>query len=152
MFERQKALLKTSSDFLSTIEISSTSASTSTSTTTTTARALNDTLGLNNGTLVGASNVSGSGALALFLHLYSSAHARLCWYTWLIFGSFFVMLFLSLLVQFLFTGKNYDHRDSWHKREYSFLFSQLDYNENIRFKQKFEIFFSIKLKLVSNKL
>ena len=59
-----------------------------------------------------------TGAFALFLRLYSSAHAKLCWYTWLVFGAFFVLLLLSLIVQFWGTGRNYDHRDSWQKREY----------------------------------
>jgi hypothetical protein len=57
----------------------------------------------------------GNSALALFMRIYSSAHEKLCWYTWLVFGSFFLFLIISLLVQFLITGRSYDHRDSWHK-------------------------------------
>lgn len=128
VFERQKALLKSSSDFLTTIfalntTLSSSTTSTTTKTTTTITSTdilvsnLNNSLNNNNNTStsIPTSLNGGSSALALFLHLYSSAHARLCWYTWLVFGSYFIMLFASLLVQFLLTGKNYDHRESWHK-------------------------------------
>lgn len=118
VFERQKALLKSSSDFMTTpFNSNTTVVSTMITTTPFTSKLLTKSNftsingSFNNGTS------GGSGALALFLHLYSSAHARLCWYTWLIFGSYFIMLFVSLLVQFLLTGKNYDHRDSWHKRK-----------------------------------
>ena len=122
MYERQKALLKSSSDFLTTttktsILIDSTS-STSTTTTTKSTSSLSrssNSYNLNNSTST-SGTVNGSSALALFLHLYSSAHARLCWYTWMIFGSYFLLLIISLLVQFLITGRHYDHRDSWQKR------------------------------------
>lgn len=73
-------------------------------------------------TLSNSSNIQENSALALFLHLYSSAHARLCWYTWLIFGIYFLLLILSILVQYLITGKNYDHRDSWQKCIYFILY------------------------------
>ncbi|CAF0725915.1 unnamed protein product [Brachionus calyciflorus] len=100
MFERQKALLKPGQEFL---KLSNRQLSTSTMTST--------TVKTNNTDLT----VNTNGALGLVLKLYSSAHARLCWYTWLIFGSFFLMLIVSLLVQFLITAKNFDHRDSWQK-------------------------------------
>ena len=119
VFERQKALLKSSSDFMTTPFNSNTTVSTTITTTTTSFAS--KVLTKSNFTSINGSFNNGTsganGALALFLHLYSSAHARLCWYTWLIFGSYFIMLFVSLLVQFLLTGKNYDHRDSWHKRK-----------------------------------
>lgn len=130
MFERQRALLKTDQDFKFLNSL--------TTTTTTTTRRLyykkklmgdagnhGLTPKFNSTLLAGAgghgnatNNGATSTALGLILHLYSSAHARLCWYTWLIFGSFFVFLIVSLLVQFLITGKNYDHRESsWHRRK-----------------------------------
>ena len=123
MFERQKALLKSSNDFLTTTTIASKSLTSSTASTTTTTKLASLLIKqfasvANNGSDV---NNPSNSALALFLHLYSSAHARLCWYTWLIFGSYFVLLFLSLLTQFLLTGRNYDHRDSWHKCKYKSL-------------------------------
>jgi len=123
VFERQKALLKSSNDFTTTTTTTSTAnvSSASRIVVLTTSKSSNlSSINRNSQSFNGTSlngNGSGSGALALFLHLYSSAHARLCWYTWLIFGSYFVMLLISLLVQFLLTGKNYDHRDSWHKCE-----------------------------------
>lgn len=112
MYERQKILLRSSSDFTtSTTTADSTAKSFVTST-----KAATTLFETNkNSTSINGSSSSSSSALALFLHLYSSAHARLCWYTWLIFGSYFVLLFISLLIQFLLTGRNYDHRDSWHK-------------------------------------
>ena len=116
IYERQNALLKPSSLLLSTLKSITASASSTTtsssllrSTTSLTTKSLNITKNLN--------GISSSKALALFLHLYSSAHAKLCWYTWLIFSSFFIILIVSLCVQFLITGKNYDHRDSWQKRK-----------------------------------
>jgi hypothetical protein len=120
MYERQKALLKSSSDFLTTTKTSilidsATSTSTATSTKSTSLSRSTNSYNSNNSTSTSGSTVNGSSALALFLHLYSSAHARLCWYTWLIFGSYFLLLIISLLVQFLITGRHYDHRDSWQK-------------------------------------
>ncbi len=125
VFERQKALLKSSNDFTTTTTTTSTAnvSSASRIVVLTTSKSSNlssinrNSQSFNGTSLNGNGSGGGSGALALFLHLYSSAHARLCWYTWLIFGSYFVMLLISLLVQFLLTGKNYDHRDSWHKCE-----------------------------------
>ena len=122
VFERQKALLKSSSDFLTTSTVAtaySSSVSTSTSRRLITTGLLGNASNVLvlNGTVSSGSS-GGNSALALFLHLYSSAHARLCWYTWLIFGSYFLLLVVSLLIQFCLTGKNYDHRDSWHKCEY----------------------------------
>lgn len=130
VFERQKALLKSSSDFMSTTTASTLSTSSilpsrTMTTTTSTSRFLASSSVLSNFNATGSSNSTltssgtsgstGNSALALFLHLYSSAHARLCWYTWLIFGTYFLLLIVSLLIQFLLTGRNYDHRDSWHK-------------------------------------
>lgn len=119
IYERHNALLKPSNANL----LLSTLKTVTTTTTTTTSSVLlksNDNL-LSNSTLISNSATSntGSKALALFLRLYSSAQLKLCWYTWLIFSSFFVLLLFSLLVQFLITGKHYDHRDSWQKRKSS---------------------------------
>lgn len=150
MYDRQKALLKSSNDFIATTTSSTTTRLTTTTTTTITAATSSTTTQLYTSSLINSllttmssvttSSSSGTlftnrkvianstsntatsnqanSALALFLHLYSSAHARLCWYTWLIFGSYFILLFISLLIQFLLTGRNYDHRDSWQKRKY----------------------------------
>lgn len=127
IFERQKALLRASGDYspVSTTTATKfvTSKALTTTTTTTVTSSSNLTSIKSNSTVIssmpgltdGATN--SNGALALFLHLYSSAHARLCWYTWLIFGIYFVLLLSGILVQYLITGKNYDHRDSWQKRE-----------------------------------
>jgi hypothetical protein len=120
-FERQKALLKSisSEDFLTSTTTRKTSKSylSASSTTKTVVRKLFDTNHLHKGN--NASDTSslgtGNGALSLVLQLYSSAHARLCWYTWTIFGSFFIFLIITMLVQFLLTGKNYDHRNTWHR-------------------------------------
>lgn len=112
MYERQKALLKSSEDFLKSTQ-SSTIRTTSSSTTIKATRLFSSNVTSNTDVI----NEINSGALGLVLKLYSSAHARLCWYTWLIFGSYFIMLIVSLLIQFLLTGKNYDHRDSWQKRK-----------------------------------
>jgi len=129
-FERQKALLKSisSEDFLTSTTTRKTSKSylSATSTTKTIVRKLFDTNHFDKGNNASDTNsiATGNGALSLVLQLYSSAHARLCWYTWAIFGSFFIFLIISLFVQFLLTGKNYDHRNTWHKRK-TILFSQL---------------------------
>lgn len=76
----------------------------------------------------GTSGNETSAALALFLRLYSSANAKLCWYTWCVFGSFFVILFFSLIIQFLCTGRRHDHRESWQKREYLYKIRTMTYN------------------------
>lgn len=104
IYERQKALLQQAKGSLVS---TSTAASLRTTASTTVLPYLENVN--QNGT---------SSALSLFLRLYSSANAKLCWYTWCVFGSFFVMLIVSLLIQFLCTGRNYDHRDSWQKRMY----------------------------------
>lgn len=111
IYERHNALLKPSNTnvLLATLKTVSTS-----STTTNSVLKLTDLNSSNNSTLTS----NGSKALALFLRLYSSAQLKLCWYTWLIFSSFFLLLLFSLLIQFLITGKNYDHRDSWQKRKF----------------------------------
>lgn len=156
IFERQKALLKPS--------LSSSSDKTTTSTTTrllalttktTSSFSLANATSINN-RAANSSEPATNSALALFLHLYSSAHARLCWYTWLIFGIYFVFLISSILVQYCITGKNYDHRDSWQKCECGF-FSLLLFTHMIikifRFKISLKAFlnncllFKLKLKL-----
>ncbi len=106
IYERQKALLQTSNRNLP-----------ATVTTVATKKLSTNTPILESTFQRGNSTINNS-ALALLQRLYSSANAKLCWYTWIVFGSFFVILFLSLLIQFLCTGRNYDHRDSWQKREY----------------------------------
>lgn len=95
--------------------MSSSSISSSPTSTTISSTITNSTNGIINQDII-SSESSKNGALALFLKLYTSAHARLCWYTWLIFGSFFVLFITSLLIQCLVTAKNYDHRDTWQKR------------------------------------
>ncbi len=120
IYERQNALLKPSSLLLTTLKTVTQTQSTQSTTTSLSSvlrLSLNNTSNTNAHDLASSSS-SSSKALALFLRLYSSAHAKLCWYTWLIFSSFFILLIISLLIQFLITGKNYDHRDSWHKRKY----------------------------------
>lgn len=107
IFERQKALLKPTNQLNQF----------STRQTTTTTSITNKT-----------SIIENNSALALFLHLYSSAHARLCWYTWLIFGVYFLLLILSILMQYLVTAKNYDHRESWQKCKYTYFNSRLRYH------------------------
>lgn len=120
-FERQKALLKSisSEDFLTSTSTRKTSKSylSTESTTKTVVRKLFDTNHFDKSNNATDSNsiATGNAALSLVLQLYSSAHARLCWYTWTIFGSYFIFLIISLFVQFLLTGKNYDHRNTWHK-------------------------------------
>jgi hypothetical protein len=120
MFERQRALLKSKDDFRFFNTFTTTTATTTSTSMTIRSRfttiSSNGTSGINN-----EGSSPSQTALGLFLHLYSSAHARLCWYTWAIFGSYFVFLFISLLIQFSCTGKNYDHRDSWHRRKLNFL-------------------------------
>lgn len=111
IYERQKALLhKSSKNEVSTIASVLTRSYTKKSITTTPSL-LQENIS-NNGT------ISSSGALALFLRLYSSANAKLCWYTWCVFGCFFIILFFSLMIQFCCTGRRHDHRESWQKREY----------------------------------
>ncbi len=107
IYERQKALLQTSNNgnILSTTTISS-------------IKKLATNTPILESTLQQGNSTINNSALALLQRLYSSANARLCWYTWVVFGSFFVILFFSLLIQFLCTGRNYDHRESWQKREY----------------------------------
>jgi hypothetical protein len=39
----------------------------------------------------------------------------LCWYSWIIFSGFFLLFIVGVLMQALVTGRNYDHRDSWHQ-------------------------------------
>lgn len=112
IYERQKALLHKSSgnNEVSTIAtILTRNIVTRKSMTTEPNLLLNENALLNNGTM------SSNGALALFLRLYSSANAKLCWYTWCVFGSFFVILFFSLIIQFCCTGRRHDHRESWQK-------------------------------------
>ena len=121
IYERQNALLKPSSLLLNTLKTVATTPSTTTGTTSSLLRSLVTTSSFTDMSSTNNTNINGmssSKALALFLRLYSSAHAKLCWYTWLIFSSFFILLFVSLLIQFLITGKNYDHRDSWQKRKF----------------------------------
>lgn len=101
MFERQKALLKPGQEYLKMASRALTT--TKMARTTSKQNSTNSDLG------------ETSGALGLVLRLYSSAHDRLCWYTWTIFGSFFIMLIISLLIQYLITARTYDHRQSWHK-------------------------------------
>lgn len=103
IYERQKTLFQktTGEEFITTSPRSIINSSTQRMTT-----PILENIHHNNGT---------SGALALFLRLYSSANAKLCWYTWTVFGSFFVILFFSLLIQFLCTGRHHDHRESWQK-------------------------------------
>jgi hypothetical protein len=122
MFERQRALLKSDADFRL-IEQSDSTSSTTFSTPKSTKSQLinkyfNGIVNMTGSTGGPDGSNNGGSALGLFLHLYSSAHERLCWYTWLVFGSYFVFLFISLFVQFLITGKNYDHRDSWQRCKY----------------------------------
>lgn len=118
IFERQRALLKGSDDLGGSNGVSKVTQRVLTVATTKFLNNNNNStssinkLGSSNSTSVDGNSNS---ALALFLHLYSSAHARLCWYTWLIFGIYFILLVSSILVQYLITGKNYDHRDSWQK-------------------------------------
>ncbi|RNA27755.1 DNA excision repair haywire [Brachionus plicatilis] len=102
MFERQKALLKPGQEYL---KMANRALATTKMPATTTTK-LNST---------SSDFAQTSGALGLVLKLYSSAHDRLCWYTWTIFGSFFIMLLFSLLIQLLITARSYDHRESWHK-------------------------------------
>jgi hypothetical protein len=127
IFERQRALLKSGGDSriaprMSTLIGNVLSTTVSTVSTNSKIRHLNATKV--NATISGdptmtttTTTSNSNSALALFLHLYSSAHARLCWYTWLIFGIYFILLISSILVQYLITGKNYDHRDTWQKRK-----------------------------------
>ena len=124
-YERQKALLaadmfaaaKNTTTFASATPTPPPSTSSRATTTTTIVHKSLDTVDTN-----GTTTIVGDGtkrALALFLHLYSSANERLCWYTWLVFASFFAMLLVSLLFQFLVTARNHDHRGSFHKRTFS---------------------------------
>ena len=122
IYERQNALLKPSILLTTLKTVTQTLSTQSTTVSSSVLRLstsfLNNSSNANKHDLANSSSSSSSKALALFLRLYSSAHAKLCWYTWLIFSSFFILLIISLLIQFLITGKNYDHRDSWHKRKY----------------------------------
>lgn len=111
MFERQKVLLKPGQEYLKMINRDLTT--TKTTRTTSKVNSTNSDFG------------ETSGALGLVLRLYSSAHDRLCWYTWTIFGSFFIMLIISLLIQFLITARTYDHRESWHKCKLLYLVMQI---------------------------
>jgi hypothetical protein len=92
--------------------------STTTTTTTTTIATTTILDKLTNNTLVGVNNGGvggGGGALALLVQVYSSAKMKLCWYTWLIFGSFFLLLIIGIIIQVFFTAKHEDHRDNWQK-------------------------------------
>ena len=114
MFERQRALLRTQADFRLDAEAAAAAATVTSSFSSLPppSKAINATLASQHH----AETAAGSGgALALVLQLYSSAHARLCWYTWCTFGSYFAFLFAGLLVQFAVTAKNHDHRGSWHR-------------------------------------
>jgi hypothetical protein len=46
-------------------------------------------------------------------NIYDSTN--LCWYSWFIFSGFFLLFIVGVLMQALVTGRNYDHRDSWHQ-------------------------------------
>ena len=46
-------------------------------------------------------------------NIYDST--SLCWYSWFIFSGFFLLFIVGVLMQALITGRNYDHRDSWHQ-------------------------------------
>ena len=48
-------------------------------------------------------------------NIYDSTN--LCWYSWIIFSGFFLLFLVGVLMQALVTGRNYDHRDSWHQRK-----------------------------------
>lgn len=110
IYEREKALLQSDGNIkiLKNIRIKTTTIETLLSKTTEPMNFIENPL--NNGTIT-----SSNGALALFLRLYSSANAKLCWYTWCVFGSFFVLFVISFLIQSLCTGRHHDHRESWQK-------------------------------------